>query len=181
MLSPYGATCRACSSQTALDGLLVAFPYEYKPIEQLIKIFKYRYAEDLAEALAVSLASLFPPARTKKKRRIVPVPLHWRKRMQRGFSQTDLLAQYVASKVGAKAQNCLSRVKYTPPQAQLSKQQREKNVKHCFRAKTELSLDDSYILVDDVASTLSTLNECAAALKAKGVQKVWACVIARGK
>lgn len=158
----------------------MAFPYEYEPIEQLIKTFKYRYAEDLAELFAHYLAELFPAHSSKKTRWIAPVPLHWKKQAQRGFCQTELLARHVAPLVNGRLVNCLKRVKYTVPQAQLSKQERQKNVRNCFTAKEVDLSEGTYILVDDVASTLSTLNECAAVLKANGVQTVWACVIARG-
>lgn len=178
--SPFGAVCSSCTAKTSLDGLLVAFNYEYQPIQELIKTFKYRYAEDISVQLASLLAFWLFRNQKGTHKYVVPVPLHTKKKKQRGFNQTELLARELSKRITAEYSPLLERTRYTDIQAQLSREERKKNVKDCFTCLPDVNPAGVYIVVDDVASTLSTLDECAGELKKKGAGKVWGCVIARG-
>ena len=111
---------------------------------------------------------------------IVPVPLHPGRLRQRGYNQSDLLAKGVARTAGIPVgKQLLTRTKNTSPQvASQGREERRSNVDGSFRCQTDLS-GVSLILIDDVATTGSTLSACAAALKAAGATSVHALVLAR--
>jgi ComF family protein len=109
---------------------------------------------------------------------VVPVPLHWRKRFQRGFNQSALIAKGLRF-ADAKFNTDLVRVRYTQQQAELTVAARRKNVKGAFAVRKNHNFRGKNIcLVDDVKTTGATLNECAKVLKEVGAEKVFAFVLA---
>jgi ComF family protein len=112
---------------------------------------------------------------------VVPVPLHPRRLVERGYNQAALLAAEVAIELGAPlAARALVRVRHTPQQARADRASRLDNVREAFRARRPASLRGRrVVLVDDVATTGSTLTACAEALLAAGAASVTAVVIAR--
>ena len=111
---------------------------------------------------------------------VVPVPLHPARLRQRGYNQSELLAKGVARTAGFPlGKQLLTRTKNTPPQvASQGREQRRSNVDGSFQCQADLS-GVSLILIDDVATTGSTLSACAAALKTAGATSVHALVLAR--
>jgi len=112
---------------------------------------------------------------------VMPVPLHPRRLRERGFNQSLLLARHVAAKLGADL-DCLSlrRTRFTQPQTGLTGEERKKNVRKAFAVAEKAAIEKrSVLLIDDVATTGSTLNECAGALKKAGVKEVLCLVLAR--
>ena len=112
---------------------------------------------------------------------VMPVPLHPQRLRERGFNQSLLLARHVASRIGADLDYLsLRRTRFTRPQTQLTSDERRKNVRRAFGVVGNASLKGrSVLLIDDVATTGSTLNECARALKKAGVKEVYCLVLAR--
>ena len=126
--------------------------------------------------------------RNKKSYLLVPIPLHFKRKWQRGFNQAELLAKQISKNTNIPFSNLLKRIKNTPQQAKLSRQERLNNLKGAFEinekefkkiqiGKKELP---TVILIDDIASTLTTLEESAHTLKKAGFKNVWGMVIARG-
>ncbi len=111
---------------------------------------------------------------------IVPIPLHKEKLKQRGFNQSLILAEAWGDILGAPVySNLLLSQKQVPSQTGLKKAQRRKNLKDAFSVKTpSLCQDKTALLVDDVHTTGSTLNEAACELKKAGVKEVAATTIA---
>ncbi|MDP6226402.1 MAG: phosphoribosyltransferase family protein, partial [Dehalococcoidia bacterium] len=111
---------------------------------------------------------------------LVPVPLHPNRLRNRGYNQSALLARELAKLSGlALDQGLLARVTNAPPQAgTASRRRRRANVEGGFRCTGEAG-GKAVVLVDDVATTGSTLSACAAALKAAGAASVWGLVLAR--
>mgnify|MGYP002395491740 CR=1 FL=1 len=111
----------------------------------------------------------------------VPVPLYPRRLRKRGFNQSALLARHVARAA------CMGldlytfrRVKDTPAQSGLGKQARRRNVRGAFLVTDPAKFDGkTIVLVDDVATTGSTLHECAVVLKKAGADAVLCLVFAR--
>lgn len=97
---------------------------------------------------------------------IVPVPIHWSRRCERGFNQSELLCSGLES-----SPNVLRRVRRTRPQATLSPEERNKNLKGAFEASADVS-GQRVLLVDDVLTSGHTARECAAALLAAGAREV---------
>jgi ComF family protein len=113
---------------------------------------------------------------------IVPVPLHPAKLRERQFNQSELLAAHLAKKMGRPlSADAVKRIKYTMPQTGLKREERLKNVKGAFMVKRGCSFSGKRVLlIDDVLTTGTTLNECAKALKAAGADKVTVLALARG-
>jgi ComF family protein len=112
---------------------------------------------------------------------VMPVPLHSKRLRQRGYNQSLLLARYVAVRLSAELDYVsLKRRKPTPPQAGLNREERRKNMKGAFVLERSQSLEGrTVLLVDDVATTGETLNECARILKKAGCAQVLCLVLAR--
>jgi ComF family protein len=97
---------------------------------------------------------------------------------QRGFDQTELLARGLAKKLNLPYQKTLKRRRYTKTQAQLSKTDRQKNLHQAFAALRQAQ-DKNILLIDDVATTGSTLHQAALALKKSGAANITCLVIAK--
>jgi competence protein ComFC len=108
---------------------------------------------------------------------LVPVPLHWTRRLTRGYNQAHLIAN-VIDHPAARISTDIVRIKRTKPQPELTPSQRAKNVKGAFAIRRGHPFTSRTIcLVDDVKTTGATLNECAMTLKEAGAKKVYALVI----
>ncbi|MFH1369538.1 MAG: ComF family protein [Elusimicrobiota bacterium] len=112
---------------------------------------------------------------------IIPVPLHWAKKLLRGYNQSELLAKTAAGYMGKPVEErWLKRVKFTKPQFSLKRDERIKNLSNCFKVKRGAGVKGSTILIiDDICTTSTTIEQCAAALKKKGAKKVYALTVAR--
>jgi ComF family protein len=112
---------------------------------------------------------------------VIPVPLHPKRLRQRSFNQSLLLARPVAAGLNVDLDYLsLRRIRFTQPQANLTSDERKKNVRRAFGVMEPNGLEGrKVLLVDDVATTGSTLNECARVLKKAGVKEVFCLTIAR--
>jgi ComF family protein len=109
------------------------------------------------------------------------VPLHFRRKAMRGYNQSEILARLIGQKTGLKVLDLLKKAKSTTRQAELSGTKRRKNLENAFRVKKGIDIKNKkIIIVDDVMTTGSTLEECARVLKTAGAKEVWGLVIARG-
>lgn len=143
---------------------------------------KYNGKTHIAESLAKLLA---PFARERfgetKGLLMMPVPLHPKRLRERGFNQSLVLAKAVGTVLETRLDfMSLRRVKYTQPQTGLKRDERLRNVKGAFGIVGRPDLKGrAVILVDDVATTGSTLNECARMLKKAGCDRVYCLALAR--
>lgn len=112
---------------------------------------------------------------------IVPVPLHPRRRRERGFNQSDLISLALANGTGWRESQLLVRHRYTQPQASLSGAKRQTNIHHAFRLRSNIApVPKCVILVDDVITTGATLRECVAVLHTAGVETIYTFALAKG-
>lgn len=113
---------------------------------------------------------------------LVPVPLHQKKILLRGFNQSALIAQELARISNCQSvENLLKRAKYNEPQVGLSGSRRIENVKGIFEVDYRAVSDwwgQEILLIDDVYTTGSTMNECALTLKSVGFTKISGLVLA---
>jgi ComF family protein len=112
---------------------------------------------------------------------LAPVPMHPRRRRERGYNQSELLAQEMAGAwdmpLNTKA---LRRARDTVQQALLSAEERRSNVEGAFAIKPpDFFKNKNVILIDDVLTTGSTVNACAEALKTAGAVRVLVLTVAR--
>ncbi|MCA6071132.1 MAG: ComF family protein [Endomicrobium sp.] len=112
---------------------------------------------------------------------MIPVPLNILRRIKRGYNQAGLLAEIVSFKSNVPVlKGALFRKKITKPQFKLSKIERAKNIKDSFFVKNnEFVKDKTILLIDDIATTLTTMSACSLALKKAGAKKVYALTLAR--
>lgn len=111
---------------------------------------------------------------------IVPVPLHWLKKMHRGFNQAELLSLGIQSHFSMPiSTNNLCRIKNTLSQTQLSKGQRQLNVHNAFFVKYPAFFKGKRILlVDDVLTSGVTASECSRKLKEAGAESIHVFILA---
>ena len=109
----------------------------------------------------------------------VPVPLHWTKRLRRGYNQSCLIVKKGLNGNSIPINCDLVRIRNTKRQADLTDAGRLANVKDAFAVRKEHNFKNKTVcLIDDIKTTGATLNECAKTLKAAGAEKVFAVVVA---
>ncbi len=173
-------------------GLCQAAPYAFKrarslghyetALKSLIRALKYQKQTGAVGEIRPLLQAWFEIAGDDYQGfTVVPVPLHHDKMMERGFDQTYLIAREVADALSVPLQaDGLIRARATPPQAELERSQRSANVKNAFAATSpEQIAGKNILLVDDVFTTGSTINEAAKVLKRSGAGRVEAFTLAR--
>lgn len=200
---------KVCASHNwFIDRFFSAFSYrddviEYSPLERgarragcvksLIKLCKYHFSREAGEILAGLLIDFLSADDNRKILKllnhfasrgdllVLAVPLSKRRERWRGFNQAELLAEIIVDNFawGFDKKN-LVRTKHTKPQAELSAFKRQTNLTKAFVWRGESLSGKAVLLVDDVATTGATLNECARALKAAGARKVYGLTIAHG-
>ncbi len=151
-------------------------------IMDAIHQFKYGSKSFLGESLGLLFAQ-FVEDRIQRTDDLltIPVPLHPKRLRERGFNQSLLLARNIALKMGSELDFLsLRRVKYTTPQTGLGKNERRKNVLNAFQVVDPGAVEGrTVLLVDDVATTGNTLNECARILRKSGCRNVYGLVLAK--
>jgi len=112
---------------------------------------------------------------------ILPVPLHESRLREREFNQSAILARHASSALGVRAEyEVLSRIRATEYQSRLTPAQKRQNVKGAFAVtRPEPVRGAAVLLVDDIFTTGSTVNECAKALKKAGARSVTVATLAR--
>lgn len=111
---------------------------------------------------------------------VIPVPLHRVRKRERGYNQSEYLARKLASSLGIPCSTTVTRQHYTTSQTRLGKAQRTKNLSGAFRVKSLKAIrDKKIILVDDVFTTGSTVNEISKLLLDRGAKEVAVMTAAR--
>lgn len=176
-----GLVCTRCGKKWSLDRTLLVFNYDDKVLQKAIKALKYKYAHDIASELGQMLLKFYESKKFAKKNIVfIPVPLHKKRFRQRGFNQAELLSRAFSSRYKVDS-TLLIRKKYTKAQAKLGEEARKENIKQAFAClKSDEVKNKIVVLVDDVITTGSTLNECAKILKDAGARKVWGLALAKG-
>ena len=174
--------CESCLRKRPYYDALGA-PYIYEGgIMEGIHLLKYSGRTQLADSLGILLGSFAKSwLQEAENSIIIPIPLYPKRLRQRKFNQSLLLARSVNSFLNMDLDYMsLRRTRQTQPQTGLKKDERRKNVKKAFDliGKPDIA-EKTVILIDDVATTGSTLNECAGVLKKAGAEKVFCLVIAR--
>ena len=174
--------CALCRRGVRGFDAAYSFGFYEGELRKLIHLFKYGRIQTLSAPLGRLLARALPREQTFDV--IVPMPLHWRKRWQRGFNQAELLAVEIGRRTHTPVRKALRRVRNTAPQAGLTSAKRRENVSGAFHAlrqtKLRRSLDNlRVLLIDDVMTTGATAASCARALKRGGARQVTLLTLAR--
>lgn len=159
-------------------------PFVYDEVmRRSISYFKYRgrreyaafYAEEILKRYAGTILLW-------KAEALVPIPLHGSRRRKRGFNQAELLAKELSRRSGIPMEGrLLIRKKRTKPQKELNDRERISNLKNAFSVRKGKISYQKIILVDDIYTTGSTVEEAARILKENGVQTVYFLSICVGR
>ena len=144
----------------------VYVPLLYKDgVRKAIIDFKYRNKRSFARTFAIFVFAelknngYFPDA-------VTYVPIHFLRKMKRGYCQTEILAEEIASLYGVPVLPLAKKCKYTRKLATLSAAERRKTVKNSFKATDNKNIKDKNILlVDDIVTTSATITECGNVIK----------------
>ena len=180
-----------------LSDLYYSCGYQNLLIKKLVKFFKY---EPFIKELSKSLSSLIiehlqslenPPPFLNGGQGfvLIPIPLEKRKLKRRGFNQAEEIGKELSKFLKIPLlNNVLMKTKKTPPQVELSDVERRENIKGVFLAQNnDLIKDKKILLVDDVYTTGSTMEECARILKrpttggCPGAKEIIGIVVARAE
>lgn len=155
---------------------------EDHPLRQAVQRFKYGRKVSLGKPLGRIMArGCREFLAAWQADLILPVPLHPRRLRWRGFNQSVLLARQVGRAYGIPVDPLLlRRIKETPPQTQLSEEERRRNVRGAFALAPGRSIENKNILlIDDVYTSGATVNECSRTLKKNGAKDVYVLTLAR--
>lgn len=174
--------CEDCAHKKRYFDLARSFglyyPGEEGVLERMIKAFKYNGERALAKEFARYLAQAAEDMREKFEL-ITFVPQTRKKQRERGFNQAQLIAQRLGKLLQKETVQALLKIKETRPQVELRGEERLQNLKNAFLANEPSC--DNILLIDDVFTTGTTVNECSRALKEAGYKRVFVLTVARTK
>lgn len=179
-LKRYGKGFFRLAELPRIDGLFAAFHYS-GGMETAIRSFKFRNQPRLSETISRLLyEELEKQSITPEFDFIIPVPMHPRKKRQRGYNQSELIARRLGEYLNKEVRtDILKKTVYTRPQSRLKRKDRINNLEGAFSVCQDVFVEGkSVLLVDDVLTTGTTLKTCAEILKEKGVSIIYGIVIA---
>lgn len=180
-LAEEGEYCRDCRNKKH-DFERSRALYAYEGAARSIYRFKYGgrreyadfFGEQIAEYLGSYIKNIQPDA-------LLPVPLHRKRKAARGYNQAELLARAVGKRLDVPVYGgFLTRVKNTAPLKYQNPKERQNNLKKAFNiVQNDVKLD-KVIIIDDIYTTGSTMDEIARTLKEAGVKEVYCIALACG-
>lgn len=163
-----------------VDEAWALFPYE-GVVKELLHRVKFGGRRDLLSLFLPEIKELFHrrPGLSCYEA-IVPIPQDTRRRLEREFNQSDLLAREVGGILGKVRETSLLKKRATPPQRLLGREERRLNIERAFSIpRPDRATGRSFLLIDDIFTTGATLEEAARLLKESGAERVGAFVLAR--
>ena len=171
--------CDTCRVERPLFRSLRSWSVFEDPVRNALLRLKYRRDIGLGEALAMQLAE-FVRGLNWPIDIIVPVPLGKKRFQERGYNQVGMIARPLALALGIEyAPKALYRQRETRTQVGLTKAERRDNVRDAFQALNVVADRKTVLVMDDVATTGSTLSFSAEALLSSGAKDVYALTVAR--
>lgn len=168
----------------ALNKIITFYSYDNEIVKNLIHGLKYRFVEDLAQTIGILFVRELDKiiGQIGEPDVLLPVPLHKKRYLERGFNQGELIAKFLAQKTGWTLRtDILSRIRETVSQASLEEEARRENIKGAFGPLGDPNIvNKKIVLVDDVFTTGATMEECAKFLKRAGAREVVGLAFAKG-
>lgn len=151
-------------------------------VSEAIYAFKYKNRRVYGDIFARKLAEHYGKFLNERRvTLIIPIPLHKSRKRKRGYNQAEILARYLGKYTQIEVDSySLIRVKKTVPQKKYNDKERKKNIKNAFALRRPIHAR-CVVLIDDIYTTGSTINEAAKVLKKSGVSKVYFLTISVGQ
>ncbi len=173
---------KSLAEQSYVDLLYSLLLFEKdKPVQKLFHQLKYKEKIGVGSFLGNMMAFyLAEKIGTLKPDYVIPVPLHRIKKIERGYNQSDKIAKKFAEVSGMNySKKILKRKKYTKSQSMMHSKERKLNIADAFKVnKPDVIIGKTIVVVDDIFTTGSTLQECGRVLKIAGAKKVIALTAA---
>lgn len=172
--------CQHCARESSLfNGYAAAFEYE-GPAATLVKQLKYANMPYLSKGLAAAVAVQCVQLRWPVPDVIVPVPIPWNRLLQRGYNQSALISRDLSAYLQVPTKEVLRRSAGDFSQAGLNRQQRKRLDASRFFLREKSAIKGSVVLlIDDVATTGTTLNVCGEALLNAQPKSLYAMTVCR--
>jgi len=174
-----------CLKDVFYDKVIILSHYKNKQISKLIKDFKFYWKKDIAEDFWNYLSDIFFDNEIYKNTDdyiLIFPPMWFFKKLKKWYNHSEILAKIISKKIWIKLENKLvKKIKSTRQQSKLSKLDRQVNLLNSFSvAKNQIDNIDkkTFIIVDDVISTGSTLNEISKILKENWAKKIIWLIVA---
>ena len=177
-----GQLCGGCTLEPPPFSGARSFGYYTSELSRIIQALKFQGRRNIADLLGPLMASVFLESWDRDQiDMLVPIPLHPRRRRERGFNQSALLARSMARWIAIPVcGRVLTRVRHTAPQVGLTDVERTRNLKDAFRCSDPAKVRGKRILlIDDVMTTGATAASAASALSQAGAQRVSVLTAAR--
>ncbi|WP_019528345.1 ComF family protein [Dasania marina] len=182
LASEHSDSCAKCLKKPPSFNTLVAGWRYQAPIDELINGFKYQAKLSHGKALAQLLSERISQhyANSQLPSLLIPTPLHWRRWWQRGYNQSELLAQQLSKHLGIAINRSLIRQLHTPKQQGLNARQRRRNLQKAFKIKANSAIAGQCVaIIDDVVTTTATAEAMSQCLLAAGAAEVHVWCLAR--
>lgn len=172
-------TCEKCKSNPPAYQMMRSWAVFDSPIQNGLHSLKYRHNIGLGEAIAIHMLD-FVRALQWPVDIMIPVPLGKNRLKERGYNQVALVARPLAYQIGLRYEpEALWKTRETRSQVGLNASQRKENVYNAYQADPKVVKQKSVLIMDDVATTGSTIAACTEALLSAGAQGVYVLTIAR--
>jgi ComF family protein len=178
--------CQKCFSQIRITNpklnnpnfielFVPCYLHQNPVLRKAVHKLKYSFYQDISK----QLSELFSHIKLPKNAYLVPIPLNKKRLKYRGFNQAESLAK----NINRPSTELLKRIKNTNAQAHLTKKQRQKNIKNSFIINTDIRLpyNTPIIILDDICTTFSTMNEAAITLKKAGYKLIYGMALAHAE
>lgn len=171
--------CDKCQSNPPAYRIMRSWAVFDSPIQNALHAIKYRRNVGLADALATQMVD-FVHSLQWQLDLMIPVPLGRQRLKERGYNQVGLVARPLAYELDLEyAPRVLWKSRDTRSQVGLTISQRRENVSKAYQADPSAVKRKSILIMDDVATTGSTISACTDALLSAGAQEIYALTIAR--
>lgn len=184
--SPNSAFCPKCAKDPPSFNWSMACCVFSGPARELALGLKYRSSPHLASDIAKIMKETPKLGEFLKDSVLIPVPLHFARKMKRGYNQSEIIANAAIRAFpnsGITISNALRRTKRTDTQTHLTKEERLENIKGAFKANnrkaSKIPKGAHIVIVDDVMTSGATMSECARVLKKLGFKNIDAFAFAR--